>query len=48
MEDYKRIITDKRGFLFELTGDWNLFTLNEEEIDKIFNIVDSKIEREVK
>lgn len=29
-------IEDKRNFLFELTGDWNLFTLNEEEIDKLY------------
>lgn len=28
-------IDDKRNFLFQLIGDWNLFTLNEMEIDKL-------------
>lgn len=29
-------IDDKRNFLFQLIGDWNLFTLNEIEIDKLY------------
>jgi|GEM_PF-4361161 len=41
-------VADKREFLFKLTGDWNSFVLNEEEVNMIFNIIDNKTKREVK
>lgn len=35
-EDNIITIDDKINFLFQLIGDWNLFTLNEVEIDKLY------------